>query len=184
MISAPELAVGDALPAGMFQPSLPLPVLVVWLRHVGCPFFPEPIGQLREFDKKNPGERIAVRFVLIGSPEKAQELSLREGSEGLFVADEAKETYRKMGLGKFDLLKFFKDPVLLKRRSEVKSSGFTTNGVATRFQDSAQLSGAALVDEAGTIRWLHRGIHPGDLPPMSEMLHRGAEFSRSFATSR
>jgi hypothetical protein len=39
-------------------------------------------------------------------------------------------------------------------------------------RDSAQLPGAAAIDGAGIVRWIYRGRHPGDLPPMAEMIER------------
>jgi len=77
-----------------------------------------------------------------------------------------------MGLGDFNLLKLFTDPALKKRRNENNAAGFSQDWGATKLSDGAQLPGAAIVDGAGTIRWFYRGAHPGDLPPMAEMLDR------------
>lgn len=82
-----------------------------------------------------------------------------------------------MGLEQYNLLKLFTDPELKKRRAENKAAGFSQNWAATKLADGAQLPGAAIIDADGTIRWLHRGVHPGDLPPMREMLERAASIT-------
>jgi hypothetical protein len=130
---------------------------------------------LREFDEQEKDERIAVRFITIGSQAKADEFCGQQGAAELCIGDDDKRTYRAMGLEGFNLLKLFTDPALKKRRAENKAAGFSQNWGATKIQDSAQLPGAAIVDESGAIRWLHRGTHPGDLPPMREMLERARE---------
>jgi hypothetical protein len=130
---------------------------------------------LREFDEEKHGRRIAVRFITIGSQAKANEFCGQQAAASLCIGDEDKRTYRAMGLESFNLLKLFTDPELKKRRAENKAAGFSQNWGATKIQDSAQLPGAAIIDDSGIIRWLYRGTHPGDLPPMREMLERVRE---------
>jgi hypothetical protein len=130
---------------------------------------------LREFDQQNSGRRIAVRFVTIGSQAKAEQFCAQQDSAPLCIGDEDKRTYRAMGLENFNLLKLLSDPALKRRRAQNKAAGFSQNWGATKLGDSAQLPGAAIVDASGRIRWLHRGAHPGDLPPMTDMLTRAAE---------
>lgn len=127
---------------------------------------------MREYRLQHPGDAIDVRFVTIGSQAKAQEFCGRQGAADLCLGDEDKRTYRAMGLEQYNLLKLFTDPALKARRAENKAAGFSQDWGATKIQDGAQLPGAAIVDASGIIRWVHRGAHPGDLPPMSEMLER------------
>ncbi len=127
---------------------------------------------MREYRQEHPDANLAVRFVTIGSQSKAEEFCNLQGAGDLCVGDEDKRTYRAMGLEQYNLLKLFTDPELKKRRAENKAAGFSQNWAATKIQDGAQLPGAAIVDGAGVIRWVHRGTHPGDLPPMREMLER------------
>ncbi len=130
---------------------------------------------MREIDENDPGREIAVRFVTIGSQEKAEQFCAQQAAAPLCIGDDDKRTYRAMGLEGFNLLKLFTDPALKKRRVENKAAGFSQNWGATKLQDSAQLPGAAIVDASGRIRWIHRGAHPGDLPPMADMLARAAD---------
>lgn len=133
---------------------------------------------MHEFDRQHRGERIAVRFVTIGSQAKAEQFCSQQGAGELCLGDEDKRTYRAMGLESFNLLKLFTDPALKKRRAENRAAGFSQDWGATKLRDASQLPGAAIVDASGTIRWLHRGAHPGDLPPMGEMLERARELTR------
>jgi hypothetical protein len=132
---------------------------------------------LREFDKQNRENRIAVRFVTIGSQAKAEEFCAQEDAAALCIGDDDKRTYRAMGLEDFNLFKLFSDSGLKKRRAENKAAGFSQNWGATKLRDSAQLPGAAIVDAEGKIRWLYRGAHPGDLPPVGEMLAKARELA-------
>jgi hypothetical protein len=127
---------------------------------------------LREFDYLNPGRRTAVRFVTIGSQAKAEQFCAQQDAAALCIGDDDKRTYRAMGLERFNALKGLTNAALRKRRSENHAAGFSQNWGATKLNDAAQLPGAAIVDASGRIRWLHRGTHPGDLPPMADMLAR------------
>jgi hypothetical protein len=127
---------------------------------------------LREYRQQHPEDSLTVRFVTIGSQSKAQEFCGQQGAGDLCIGDETKRTYAAMGLEQYNLLKLFTDPALKQRRAENKAAGFSQNWGATKIQDGAQLPGAAIVDGAGVIRWIHRGAHPGDLPPMRDMLER------------
>ena len=127
---------------------------------------------MRDLDHDEKADGIAVRFITIGSQEKAEEFCGQQGAAAWCIGDEDKRTYRAMGLEEYKLLKLFTDPALRKRRAENKAAGFSQNWKATRLQDGAQLPGAAIVDATGVIRWVYRGTHPGDLPPMNEMFDR------------
>jgi hypothetical protein len=131
--------------------------------------------QLHESGYDPARSAVSVRFVTIGSQAKAEEFCGQHGMAAYCTGDPDKRTYAAMGLEQFNLLKLFTDPALKKRRAENKAAGFSQNWRATKLKDGAQLPGAAIVDASGTIRWLHRGAHPGDLPPMREMLDRARE---------
>jgi len=130
---------------------------------------------LRESGYDPAQHEFSVRFVTIGPQEKAEEFCGQHGMAAYCIGDVDKRTYAAMGLEQFNLLRLFTDPALKKRRAENKAAGFSQNWAATKLKDGAQLPGAAIVDAGGTIRWLHRGAHPGDLPPVGEMLERARE---------
>jgi hypothetical protein len=125
---------------------------------------------LRELELADPHPDVAVRFITIGSQAKAEAFCGPLGAGVLCIGDVDKHTYRAIGLENYNLLRLLTDPALGKRRAENSKAGFSQNWGATKLKDSAQLPGAALIDSSGAIRWIHRGSHPGDLPPMREML--------------
>lgn len=125
---------------------------------------------MREIEREVSGAGIAVRFVVIGTPELAREFCSRFGDAQLCIADPEKRTYKAMGLEQYNLWRLFTDRELRERRKANKAAGFRQNWRATRMENAAQLPGAAFIDRDGIVRWIHRGKHPGDLPSMREML--------------
>ncbi|MBV8638422.1 MAG: AhpC/TSA family protein [Candidatus Eremiobacteraeota bacterium] len=125
---------------------------------------------MRELEKDFERDGIAVRFVVIGDITKARRYCSEYGMSSRCIPDPKKETYAAMGFGQYNLLKLFSDPALKERRKENRAAGFHQNWGATRLGDSAQLPGAAVINRHGIIAWRHAGVHPGDLPPMREML--------------
>ncbi len=130
---------------------------------------------MRELDQDFARGGIAVRFVTIGSQEKAEEFCGRHNGGAVCLGDAGMRTYKAMGLSDFDLTKLKTTPELAARRDENEAAGFRQDWGATRIEDAAQNPGAAAIDADGVIRWLHRGVHPGDLPPMTEMLAHARE---------
>ena len=124
---------------------------------------------MREFDQAFKDAGVDVRFVVIGTPELASEFCSRFGDGSRCLADPDKHTYKAMGLDEFNLWHLLTNRDLKRRREENSAAGFKQNWRATRLKNAAQLPGAAFFDHDGVIRWLHRGTHPGDLPPVSEM---------------
>jgi peroxiredoxin len=125
---------------------------------------------LRELENEFERDGITVRFVVIGDYEKVRRFCGEYGMSSRCIADPKKETYASMGFGQYNLLKLLSDPALKERRRENRAAGFHQNWAATRLADSAQLPGAVIIDRSGRIVWSHAGTHPGDLPPMHEML--------------
>lgn len=125
---------------------------------------------MREIENEFERDGIAVRFVVIGDIAKAKRYCSKYGFFSRCIADPKKETYAAMGFGQYNLFKLFSDRALKERRKENRAAGFHQDWAATRLGDSAQLPGAAVIDRHGTIAWRHAGVHPGDLPPMREML--------------
>ena len=124
---------------------------------------------MRELDDEIGKSGIAVRFVTIGSQRKAEDYCARHNPAALCIGDADKHTYKAMGLGDFDLTKLTTTPELLERRNQNQAAGFRQDWAATRIWDAAQNPGAAVLDANGIVRWIHRGRHPGDLPPMREL---------------
>jgi hypothetical protein len=127
---------------------------------------------LRELDPEFSRSGIAVRFVTIGSQAKGEEFCARHNPDAICIGDADMHTYKAMGLSDFDLTKLQTTPELVERRNENEAAGFRQDWAATRIEDAAQNPGAAVLDRDGVVRWIHRGWHPGDLPPMRELYER------------
>ena len=125
---------------------------------------------MREFDRERGGERIAVRFVAIGTQERVEHFCAEWEAAPLCVGDPRQASYRAMGLGNLNIFKLFTDPDFKTRGEENHAAGFRQKWRETRPQDGGRLPGAAVIDATGIVRWIRRGKHPGDLLPMDEML--------------
>ncbi|GAC1658095.1 MAG: hypothetical protein NVS4B13_00470 [Candidatus Elarobacter sp.] len=124
---------------------------------------------MRELDEDVARSAVAVRFVTIGSQAKADDFCGRHNAAAVCLGDADMHTYKAMGLTDFDLSKLKTTPELVARREENEAAGFRQDWDATRIEDAAQNPGAAVLDGDGVLRWIHRGWHPGDLPPMRDL---------------
>ena len=124
---------------------------------------------MRELESEFAGAGISIRFVVIGTADEAKQFASQFGDASRAIPDARKESYLAMGLEEYNLLRLLSDKKLGRRRKQNKAAGFRQNWGATKLANAAQLPGAAVIDAKGIIRWLHRGEHPGDLPPMREM---------------
>ena len=125
---------------------------------------------------------MALACVVQGTAAEAAVFCGRHGVESLCIPDPRKESYRALGLGRASLRELlFASPDLKRRRAEAKAAGCSNKleGARQKHSDIFQLSGAALVEKGGTILWLHRGKHTGDLPLPDELL----EIVRKFLPS-
>jgi hypothetical protein len=125
---------------------------------------------------------LAVACVVQGTADDVRRFCGRHGIEALCVPDPDKASYRAMGLERTSwgaLLRPSSD--LKRRRGEARASGcgVSLSGTFRRHSDVLQLPGAALVARGGEILWLHRGTHPGDLPPIARLLEVARERLRA-----
>jgi hypothetical protein len=128
---------------------------------------------LRERQSEFERRGVGVACVVQGTAEEAARFCGRHGVESLCIPDPEKESYRALGLGRTSLWKIvFATPEAKRRRAESKAAGCSNNleGARQKHSDVFQLPGAALVAEGGTLLWLHRGQHTGDLPLVDELL--------------
>jgi hypothetical protein len=124
---------------------------------------------LRELDKDFAAIGVSVRAITIGSQEKAEKFCAVHNPQAICIGDVDMHTYKAMGLDDFDLTKLKTTPALTARRAENEAAGFVQNWDETKIEDAAQNPGAALIDREGVLRWVYRGVHPGDLPSIGEM---------------
>ncbi len=133
----------------------------------------EIITQLRdtipEFEKRG----VRLKCVVQGTPPQIQRYCGRHGMLAVCIGDPAKESYRAMGLQRTSWWQMVMAPLDVKRRRrEARESGCSVSfsGTFQKYSDVLQLPGAALIEKGGKILWIHRGAHPGDLPPARELL--------------
>ena len=122
-----------------------------------------------EFEKRG----VALACVVQGTADEAARFCGRHGVESLCIPDPEKESYRALGLGRASLREIlFASDDLKRRRAEAKKAGCSNKleGARQKHSDIFQLSGAALVATGGTILWLHRSKHTGDLPSADGLL--------------
>jgi len=88
------------------------------------------------------------------------------------ISDPEKETHRAFGLARSSLWKLLASKELYRRRSQAAAAGHRQNWKRTfaRESDALLLPAAVLVGPGGRILWVHRGNHPGDLPPADVLL--------------
>lgn len=128
-----------------------------------------------EFEKRG----VALACVVQGTAEEAARFCGRHGVESLCIPDPQKQSYRALGLDRASLRELlFASPDLKRRRAEAKQAGCSNKleGARQKHSDIFQLSGAALVAKGGTILWLHRSQHTGDLPSADGLLEIVGKF--------
>jgi hypothetical protein len=139
------------------------PRVVVFLRHVGCPFAEATVRALRA----RPEEHPAIDWVLVShAPEGPTSRWLAEigGAGGArVVVDPDRSLYAAWGLGLSDLGHF------LGWRSLLGVAALFRRGIKNRRPSGTrwQRAGAFAVDDGGVIRWRHLPSHAGDLPDLA-----------------
>jgi len=134
---------------------------------------------LREKQSEFERRGVALACVVQGTAEAAARFCGRHGVEALCIPDPQKESYRALGLGRASLRELiFPSDDLKRRRAEAKQAGCSNKleGARQKHSDIFQLSGAALVATGGTILWLHRSKHTGDLPSAEGLLEIAGKF--------
>lgn len=122
---------------------------------------------------------VALACVVQGTAEEAARFCGRHGVESLCIPDPRKESYRALGLGRASLREIlFASPDLKRRRAEAKQAGCSNKleGARQKHSDIFQLPGAALIAAGGTVLWLHRSKHTGDLPSADGLLEIVGKF--------
>jgi hypothetical protein len=153
-------AVGD--PA----PGLPVelggrPSVVLFLRHVGCPFAEATFLRAREAADAHPGTRwIAVSHGADDQTRRWCEAVAGGPGPVEVVVDEDRAVYAAWGLGRTSLGHF------LGRRSLGEAVRLAREGIRNRHPSGTrwQSAGTFGVGADGTVRYVHVPEHAGDLP--------------------
>jgi len=151
---------------------------LLWLRHCGCQFYQEAAADLRDAADAFAVQNVRRVCIVQADAEEAGALCSERGSCDLCVPDPERRTFALAGLGHAKLSEvLFPSEALKLRRAEAKRRGVKQDWARTfkPGNDAMQLPGAALVDEQGIIRYLHSGVHTGDLPSSAELLRIAGE---------
>ena len=100
-----------------------------------------------------------------GAPYQARRL-MDEGMPFPCLVDPAAELYRALGLGRLDWRALF-DPRTYRAYWEAWRRGARRGRITG---DWRRLSGVAILDAGGRLRWLHRSETVGDYPPIATVL--------------
>jgi len=145
----------------LVQLSESAPVLLVFLRHAGCTFCREAIGDIAE--ARLAIEAAGVRIVLVhmGDLEAIGRLLEKNGLAGVDrICDREQNLYRAFGLKRGKLLQLF-GPKVMWRGLQAGLLG--RHGIGRVSADSAQMPGLFLLDKAAIVRrYRHRSA--GDRP--------------------
>jgi peroxiredoxin len=159
----------------LVQLSESVPVLLVFLRHAGCTFCREALGDIAE--ARPAIEAAGVRIVLVhmGDSEAIGRLVEKNGLAGVDrICDREQNLYRAFGLKRGKLMQLFGPSVLWRG---LQAGLLARHGIGRVSADSGQMPGLFLLDKAAIIRrYRHRSA--GDRPDYAVICEALAE-SRS-----
>ena len=135
------------------------PMLLVFLRHFGCPFCKETIARLRDASQRLAGYP-PVLFFYQGSPTEGRAFMRRYWPEARAVADPDAVFYEGLGIGRGGLAQMFHPgvvPALVRAGLAGHLGGEGSGG------DTRRMPGL-FVTRGGTILWSYRARHQADHP--------------------
>jgi AhpC/TSA antioxidant enzyme len=139
------------------------PVVVMFLRHTGCPFAEATMRAAAE----SAAESSDIGWIAVShAPARATQRWCEAvgGCGGVQVLlDPERVFYASWGLGRSSLGHF------MGRRSLAQVTQLARRGIRNRHPDGTrwQQAGTFAVDGSGTVRWRHLPEHAGDLPDLS-----------------
>lgn len=127
---------------------------LIFLRHFGCVFCREHVGQLRRSPELN------IAFVTLGTPEQTEEFREKMSSPHKFISDPQKELHKLFDLHQGGLAQIL-NPHVLVRGLNALLKGYL-QGKPTH--DPMQLPGVFLIEKDGSVTWQQRGKDIADNP--------------------
>ena len=146
------------------------PVVLLFLRHFGCPFCRLQLEQMQRYYQAIRGRGAEVVGICQGTAEETAEFRRAAGVTFPCVGDPAKRSYEAYGLGRGNVWQIFVEPILPGIQTLWAGYRFDVRGTLRPHSDWYQLPGVAIVDTDGVVRYLHRGHHPGDIPSPADLL--------------
>ena len=126
------------------------PVLLIFLRHAGCSFCRETLGDVAASKAEIEGRRTRIVLVHMGDAAELDKLLARYGLAGLDrICDPNKQLYRVFGLKRGTFRQLLGWKVL---RRGIFSGVMLRHGIGPAHADASQLAGAFLIDRCAIIR--------------------------------
>ena len=137
------------------------PVLLVFLRHAGCTFCREALGDLAGARPAIEASGVRIVLVHMGDSDAISRLVEKNGLAGVDrICDREQNLYRAFGLKRGRLLQLFGPKVLWRG---LRAGLLARHGIGRVSADSAQMPGLFLLDKAAIVRrYRHRSA--GDRP--------------------
>jgi len=126
------------------------PVLLVFLRHAGCTFCREALGDVAR--ERNLIEASGVRIVLVhmGDSDAISKLIAKYRLEGVArICDPERKLYQAFGLKRGGLRQLFGPKVLWRA---LPAGALSRHGIGRMTADSFQMPGLFLIDQSGIVR--------------------------------
>lgn len=158
---APRLRVGERPPALRLEPPTG-PAVIVFLRHVGCPFAELTVQQLQRVTAEHP--ELAWWLVSMGSEQTTSAWLETVGRPvGIEVVhDSSLATHARWGLGSSSVLHIMRPRVLLGALSAYRRGARNRSPDGSRWQQA----GAFAVAADGRLAWVHYPASAEDLPDL------------------
>ena len=155
-MQAPEVDVlmssGETVPLRALYEKQPL--VLVFLRHLGCVFCKEHVAHLRGFADPN------IVFVTLGTQEQTEAFRKKMNSPHRFICDPEKKLHAHFNLNPGGLAEFI-NPHVIGRVIVSMLHGYL-NGLPQG--DPKQLPGVFIIQTNGEVTWEHRSRDIADTP--------------------
>jgi peroxiredoxin len=126
------------------------PVLLVFLRHGGCTFCREALGDIARFRSRIENSGVRIVLVHMGDAEAIEKLLDKYGLTQLDrISDPERNLYREFGLARGRFRQLFGPKVLWRGFLAGVLAG---HGIGRISADSRQMPGLFLVDSSGIVR--------------------------------
>ena len=133
------------------------PVMVVFLRHGGCTFCREALGDLASVRRRIEGTGTELIVVQMGSPREGEELARRFGlRDTQVISDPARRLYRAFSLGRGTFRQLFGWRIWPRL---IQAALLRGHGLGLRGGDKRQMPGVFLLENGKIIEeYRHRTI--------------------------
>ena len=143
-------------------------VVLVFLRHFGCPHCRAFAVQLRHHQPQFAAAQLGVALIGLGTPEKASAFRGALKLPFTVLCDPEKKSYHQYGLLTMNPVRDFATPtVMAQYAANTVRFGFKLAPTAAEFM---QLGGDFVVDHAGIIRLAFRSLRSSDHPKIADLL--------------